>query len=97
VRIFTGRGRKVLNVVGKSGVYQNLEVKRMVRVNPGIYQIHWCIHGHVAMPFSLTDKASPEEAAEIIEKTLFGIKEEQTLQELFREKLSLSEALSWER
>lgn len=64
----------------------------------GIYQIHWCIHGSVVgLPFSLTDVATPEEASSIIEKTLMGVKEEKTLRELMKEKLSLSEALSFDR
>ncbi|MGI5062090.1 hypothetical protein [Treponema denticola] len=70
----------------------------MVKEFFGIYQIHWCIHSSVVgLPFSMTDVATAEEATSIIEKTLLGIKENRTLTELMREKLSLSEALSLNR
>jgi len=69
-----------------------------VRNHEGIYQIHWCIHGGLTpLPLSLTDRASPEAASEIVEKTLMGIHGEQTVQKLFTEKMALSEALFWEK
>ncbi len=70
----------------------------MIKEYSGIYQIHWCIHGSVVgLPFSMTDVSTPEEASSIIEKTLMGVKEENTLRQLMKEKLSLSEALSFDR
>lgn len=70
----------------------------MIEEFSSIYQIHWCIHGSISpLPFSMTDVATPDEASSIIEKTLLGIKEQRTLDELMRQKLSLSEALSFEK
>lgn len=90
------------DIMGKRVVYLSsrtkMEVSKMITEYLGIYQIHWCIHGSVVgLPFSLTDVATPEEASSIIEKTLMGVKEEKTLRELMKEKLSLSEALSFDR
>ena len=42
-----------------------------VEVCKGIYQIHWCIHKSVmALPLSLTDRASPEISSDMVETLL---------------------------
>ncbi|MCL5038934.1 MAG: hypothetical protein M1299_03765 [Firmicutes bacterium] len=69
-----------------------------VLVHEGIYQIHWCIHsGSAALPLSLTNRASAEEASKIVEKGLMGMRGQRILEQLFANKMALSEALSWEK
>ena len=69
-----------------------------VIAHEGIYQIHWCIHsGSTILPLSLTDRASAEEASEIVEKALLGIRDPKALEQLFLDKMALSQALSWEK
>ncbi len=58
------------------------------QVNEGIFQIHWCIHGGVIMPLSLTNAAPYGVAADVVEKSL---------KSLVEDKLVLSELLNYER